>query len=356
MKLKRIGITHLSLKGRSNRGLAAVLGCSVLLSALLLCACDSGNLEAAQAAFDRGVAAYNALDMDSAKQAFAESCGLDGSLYEDAKQYLDAIGEYEKLYLSGVAAFEKGDYTSAASAFLGIKGYLNSEEYLASMDAVKARYENAAALYDAGDYLAAREAFMQLGDYQRSETYVANVDAMIGLYNEGVALMNRSSYINAARAFRAINTSFLDSEELIASCENRLNDETVKLGEYISNYNKEYDGKERIEGGDANILFYMKDTQGVWISGAMDESGVIRYMSFHIPEDTAAKLGTSAAKSALAHCIRALNPELASYADILAEFDGFDTQTGRQYGCMRVHRGENSHGGIVLTADYEPQG
>lgn len=340
-------------KAKTGWGGALVL-IFAFLFALLVCSCSKTDAKAAQAAFDRGAAAYERLDMDAAKEAFAECCKLDGSFFADAKQYLDAIDEYERLYSLGVAAFEKGDYNSAASNFLGIKNYLNSAEYLDRIDSIKADYENAAALYEAGEYLKAREAFLQLGDYGRSASYIANVDSMIGLYNEGVQLMNRSSYLNAARAFRAINTLFLNSDELIALCENRQSHETVKLGEYIYSYNAEYGGDVKIVSGNPGIVFDMKDSRGLVICGAMDESGVVRYISFCATPELQSRLGEAELNSAFAHCIRALNPELAEHSDILAQISDFTSQNGRLYGSMRVHSGVGADGIRVLTAEYEP--
>ena len=338
--------------GRARR--ACTLTLAALAALLLASSCAGGDREAAQRAFDRGAAAYEALDMDAAKQAFAECCRLDGSLYEDAKQYLDGIAQYESLYLQGVAAFEKGDYNSAYSAFLGIKDYLNSADYLARIDSLKADYESAVALYEAGEYIRSRAAFMQLGGYQRSEAYVANVDAMIGLYNEGISLMNRSSFQNAIRAFRAINTAFLDSEELIELCRGSEGGETVKLGEYIAGYTAEYGGSVNFVSINPGILFDMRDSRGVVICGAMDESGVVRYISFCIPKTVSDRLGVIETRSALAHCIRALNPELAEHESILADIEGCFTAQGVKYGCMRVHLGDGMDGTTVLTAEYEP--
>lgn len=333
----------------------AAARCGALLAALLLLpACSKNDPKAAQAAFDRGAEAYKALDMETAKQAFAECCKLDGSLYEDAKQYLDGIAQYESLYLQGVAAYEKGDYDAAESAFLGIGNYLNSEDYLAGIDRIKQDYLDAVELYESGEYLRARAAFMQLGDYQRSAAYVANVDSMIGLYNDGVQLMNRNSFINAARAFRAINTAFLDSKELMERCGISGNSETVKLGEYIYNYNAEYDNGVRIVGGTPGILFNMKDSRGLIICGAMDESGIVRYISFCVSAKLQAELGESGLNSAYAHCIRALNPELSKHSEIIDLISEYFTAEGRQYGCMRVHAGEGVDGIKVLTAEYEP--
>ena len=340
-------------EARTRRGRAALVS-SLALALLLGCACSKTDSAAAQKAFDRGAAAYEALDMDAAKQAFAECCKLDGSLYSDAKQYLDAISEYEKLYSQGVAAFENGDYTSASSCFLGINGYLNSAEYLAQIDGISAEYNSAVALYEAGEYLRAREAFMQLGDYQRCAAYIANVDSMIGLYNEGVQLMNRRSFTNAARAFRAINTLFLDSDELLALCENRRSDETVKLGEYIYSYNAEYGGDIKIVGGNPGIIFDMKDSRGLVICGAMDESGIVRYISFCASAELQNRLGEAELNSAFAHCIRALNPKLMEHSEILSDISNYTDQNGKLYGCMRVHAGEGMDGIRVLTAEYEP--
>lgn len=334
--------------------LPLALTCAAISALLLLSSCSKTDTEAAQAAFDRGSAAYNALDMDAAKQAFAECCRLDGALYADAKQYLDAICEYERLYTQGVAAFETGDYNTASSCFLGIKDYLNSAEYLERIEGLKRDYENAVALYEAGEYIKAREAFTQLGDYQRCAAYIANVDSMIGLYNEGIRLMNRNSYLNAARAFRAINTLFLNSDELIALCENSKSDETVKLGEYIYSYNAEYGGDIKIVSGNPGILFDVKDTRGLIICGAMDESGVVRYISFCAPAELQSRLGEAELNSAFAHCIRALNPKLAEHSAILEGISDYASQSGKLYGCMRVHAGEGVDGIRVITAEYEP--
>lgn len=352
MRMKPKTKQDMKMEKRTVRGGAALI--LALLFALLACSCSKTDSAAAQKAFDRGAAAYEALDMEAAKQAFAECCKLDGGLYADAKQYLDAIGEYERLYMQGVAAFGNGDHSTAASCFLGIKGYLNSEEYLERIDGIKAEYESAVALYESGEYLRAREAFMQLGDYQRCAAYIANVDSMIGLYNEGVQLMNRRSFMNAARAFRAINTLFLNSDELIALCENRQSSETVKLGEYIYSYNAEYGGDIKIVSGNPGILFDMKDSRGLIICGAMDESGIVRYISFCAPPALQSSLGEAELSSAFAHCIRALNPELSEHSAIIEGIADYFTETGRLYGCMRVHAGAGADGIRVLTAEYEP--
>lgn len=354
LKMKRKKqIEYAPVRGM-RRGKARACFSALFAALLMLSSCSDLDAAAAQAAFNRGMAAYNALDMDGAKQAFAECCKLNGSLYADAKQYLDGIAQYESLYTQGVAAYEKGDYDAASSAFLGIRGYLNSEEYLSSIERIKGDYLNAVALYEEGEYLKARAAFMQLGDYQRSAAYAANVDSMIGLYNEGIQLMNRNSFLNAARAFNAIKTAFLDSKALIERCSKISSAETVKLGEYINRYNAEYDGGVKIVGGTPGTLFNMRDSRGLIICGAMDESGVVRYISFCIPSALGTQLGADEMNSAFAHCIRALNPELAEHSEILSEISEYTSERGKAYGCMRVHAGKGEDGITVLTAEYEP--
>lgn len=330
--------------------------CCAFAALTALFACSGGASEAAQAAFDRGAAAYNSCDMEAAKQAFAECCRLDGALYEDAKKYLDGIAEYERLYLQGVSAYERGDYNAASSAFLGIKGYLNSEDYLNSIDGLKDEYDSAVRLYEAGEYLKARAEFLRLGDYQRAAAYAANIDSMIGLYNEGIRLMNRSSFQNAARAFTAINTRFLDSDEMLLLCERMRGSETVKLGEFIHGYTQEYGGESRLYGGSFGLFFELKDSRGLIISGAMDESGVVRRISFCVSRELASILGRAEVESTFAHCIRALNPSLAAHAGILSGISDYLTEQGRMYGSMRVHLGSGEDGMTVLTAEYEPQG
>ena len=337
-----------------RRGRALACFSALFAALLMLSSCSEIDAAAAQAAFNRGAAAYTALDMDAAKQAFAECCKLDGNMYADAKQYLDGIAQYESLYTQGVAAYEKGDYDAASSAFLGIRGYLNSEEYLSSIERIKADYLNAVALYEAGEYINARAAFMQLGDYQRCAAYIANVDSMIGLYNEGIQLMNRNSFLNAARAFRAINTEFLDSKALIERCAKLSSAETIKLGEYIYNYKAEFENGVKLVGSTPDTFFNMRDSSGLIICGAMDESGVVRYISFCVPAALGAQLGSDGMNSAFAHCIRAMNPELSEHSQILADISEYLTVQGKRYGCMRVHAGEGEDGITVLTAEYEP--
>ena len=321
-----------------------------VIAALVLCllfcaACASRDDEERKARYENGVASYNAGDFAAAKGFFV---GADG--YLDSADYLAVIEGYENLYLDGVKALADGDYRTAYSCFAGAGSYLNSRDYCAYIDSLNDQFEVGRLLYSQGQFLPARACFAAANGAGQSAEYLANIDSMVELYNHAVELMSSGSYMDAISAFRAINAEFEDSEQLIAECGERLKSSKVSLTGYIRNYNEGYEGENRIDAGHLEQEFSMRDGKGVLFSGMTDENGHITRISFGFTAEVRQRLGEEGMTKALMHCIRALNPYIATERSVLDGMFAYLSSTGAGYGSMWIRSFESSTGSLLIEA------
>lgn len=315
------------------------------LLCLFLTACAQKNDEEQKAAYESGVASYNAGDYAAAKSFFTEADG-----YLDSADYLTVIEGYENLYLDGVKALGDGDYRTAYSCFTGTGSYLNSHDYCAYIDSLNDQFEVGKLLYSQGQFLPARACFVAANGAGQSAEYIANIDSMVDLYNRAVDLMSAGSYMDAISAFRAINAEFEDSEQLIAECGERLKSSKVSLTGYIRNYNESYDGENRIDAGHLEQEFSMRDSKGVLFSGVTDEDGHITRVSFGFTAEVRESLGETGMTNALMHCIRALNPYIATERSVLDGMFAYLSRAGAGYGSMWIRSSESSTGSLLVEA------
>lgn len=322
----------------------ALIALSMLL--LVLFACKKGGK--AQEYFNEALEHYNKFEMNEAKLLFTKSA------LEDAEPYLASIKQHEDYYLRAVEAFDKGDFATAEPLFTGIKQYLNSAEYLDSITEKKAEYEGAVELYKNGEYLNALAAFTRALPYAHSGEYIENIEKMYALYMDAFEYVALGDYKNAIIALKAINTDFENSAELIAELEKRADSQPITLGAFIMRYNDEFNDGTKIVAGKTDDLFYMVDTNGAWISGAMDERGAIRYISIYLDKKTRTALAAEGERLTLASFIHAIAPDCSDKDTVLADLPAYLRESGLKYACMHISGGENEYGGIVARAEYRP--
>ena len=325
---------------------ALALLAAALFAVLPLAGCSDSDAEKRQL-FDAGVRAFNSGDFDEARRCFISS-----DHYAEADSYLEAIAGYEDLYLRGVAAFEAKDYASAGSCFAGVRNYLNSKDYLERIDKLREQYEVGRLLYDEGQFLPARAAFIAADGYEQSAAYLENIDSMVGLYNRGVELMNTGNCMDALTTFLAINTEFEDSAELIGLCRSRLTVSRTSLNAYIKNYNEGYGGEVKIDAGNLDSDFSLRDSRGVLFSGTTDENGMITRIGFGFTAEVRESLGEEGMTAALCHCINALNPYIADLPAVQDGLFAYLSRTGAGYGAMWVRSVDAGSGALLIEAQF----
>lgn len=334
-------------KSRIFDKLAKTLALIVLaLLTLALFACKNGGK--ARKYFNEALEHYNRFEMNEAKLLFTKSA------LKDAEPYLESIKQHEDYYLRAVEAFDEGDFATAESIFASIKQYLNSAEYLDAITEKKSEYEGAVELYTNGEYLKALASFTRALPYAYSKEYIENIEKMYALYTDAFEYVALGDYKNAILALKAINTDFENSAELIAELQKRADSQPITLGAFILRYNGEFDDGTKIVAGKTDDLFYMLDTNGAWISGAMDENGSIRYISLYLDKKTRAALTSEGERLTLASFIHAIDPDYSEKDSVFADLPTYLRDSGWKYSCMHVSGGENEYGGIVARAEYRP--
>lgn len=324
---------------------------AILLVASSFCLMLGGcNTEASRQrkSFEQGVEYYDNGELELARQCFIEANG-----YGTSAGYLEAIDEYENLYIQAVAMVNDHDYINAYRIFSAIPKYGNSADYIAYIDDMKSKFESGEALYETGDYLAARAYFESANGYAESIIYIENIDNMSALYNQGMEYKNAGNFADAIVAFQAINANFEGSEALIQECIDALAVLPPKVRAYIMHYNNEYpDGSVAIEAGNITAQFVLSDNQGVLFTGVADETEGITYLSFWFSPELVAQLGESGYLDALARCIHALNPYAEEFSTVRAGIQSYLDGT-RAYGCMQISSQVDNSGSIVVNAIFE---
>lgn len=335
-KARSVSISRLGL-----RIFAAVLALACLFAA----ACAEQGTDAQKTSYENGVKSYNAGDLGTAKGFFIEADG-----YADSGDYLAVIEGYEKLYLDGLNALGSGDLPTAYSCFAGAGSYLNSKDYISYIGSLNDQFEIGKLLYSQGQFLPARACFVAANGSGQSAEYIANIDSMVELYNHAVDLMNTGSYMDAVSTLHAINAEFEDSEQLIAECGERLKSSKVSLNGYIRNYNEGYEGESKIDAGHLDQEFSLRDSKGILFSGTTDENGLITRISFGFTAEVRESLGENGMTDTLMHCIRALNPYIATENAVLDGMFAYLSRTGAGYGSMWIRSAESSTGSLLIEA------
>lgn len=309
-------------------------------------ACKNGS--ASQELFDKAIEHYNAFEMNEAKLLFTKS-GL-----KDAGAYLESIKQFETYYIRAVNAYESGDYSTAEAVFTSIKDYLNSAEYLKAISDVKDEYARAVELYEEGRYLEALSEFMPIEKYAHSAEYIENIEKMRSLYADAFEYVALGDYRNAVAALKAINAPFENSAEIIEELEKRTASQPIRLGSFIKRYEAEFRDGTKIEGGETGELFYMVDSHGAWISGAMDENGSIRYISVYLNKRARNSLKKEGERLTISSFIHALDPDFADKETVFSDLPTYLRESGWRYSSMQISGGEDEYGGIVARAEYRP--
>lgn len=310
---------------------------------------DTAAIEQAKRLYDQGVTAYENWDFDEAKRCFAES-----GMYGNASDFIEAIEKYEKRYFDAVEAMERRDYPTALAAFESMPKYQNCQEYIDRISELKSEYEHGVELYNSNQFREAREAFANSGGYLHSDEYIENIDEMVERYNRGIALIDQGNYLEAIPEFRGINAPFEDTEAKIRFCMDNIKFSRVSLEHFIRSYNEEQNGEAKIEAGNPEREFTLRDSLGILFGGTTDENGWIETMTIEFPSDVRKALGDEGYKDAVCRCIHALNPYERSFEELRADIDTYISSNGGEYGIMwiRTVHGENSSRLIEIIRYY----
>lgn len=340
---------------RQRAALCCLAAAFMLLAAMLLSGCSSlnqgiGSLFGNQRKefYQKGVDAYNNNDFYAARDYFRTAEG-----YANSKSYLEAIDEYERLYLEAVELLEAKDYEAAKRTFEAVEAFGNSKDYLAYIADLKAFYTEAMQLYAGQDFVAARERFVQSSDYGNAADYIKSIDDMEERYQSAMALYNEHKYRAAISVFEAIGANYKDTYDMISACYGKLEHGSVNITNYLGAYLKSHEQ----EGDPVTYTltdinetgFMVSDSYGVLFTGNTDEYGQITSVSFWLDESITDQLGKEKANGLLAHCIRALDIEMMSYSDVLANMDSY-TGGLATYGNFTFSLKFESSGHAVLTA------
>ncbi len=328
------------------RIIAALLaGALLLLFAFALCGCGERRKS-----YEAGVAAYEAHDYYGARDYFTAADG-----YMRSQEYLDAIAEYERLYLLGVDNLNNKQYEQARSLFSAIAEFGNSSEYVDYIDELKSFYDDGVSLYSEGDYVAARERFVQSCEYGAAGDYIASIDKMEEFYQAAMALYNEHRYQEAIDVFEGIGVNYRDTYDKLTELYGLLERKSILLTSYMEAYLKSH-----AEGGDAITFpltdindtgFMISDSDNVLFIGNTDGFGYIVSISFWISTAIVDELGDEGVHALLAHCIRALNIDMMSYDDTLLGMDDY-LSGAATYGNFRFELTHDESGFIILTAVY----
>lgn len=300
--------------------------------------------------YDRGVEAYEAHDFYTARDLFLTADG-----YANSQDYLDAIDEYERIYLIGVQQLEDKEYDKARSSFEAVRVFANAEEYIAFIDEIKAFYEEGLRLYSEQDFVGAKENFERSAGYGSSERYIASIDDMEEKYQFAMMLYNENKLEAAIKAFEAIGANYKDTYDIISAIYGELEHGGILITDYLAAYLKSHED----EGDPVEFVltdinetgFMITDSQGLLIIGNTNEQGIVTDVSFWVGEELAATLTKEQINAMLTHGIRALDIEMMSCADILANFDEYANGKAT-YGNFTFELRYDDSGYAVLTGEF----
>lgn len=335
----------------------AALGLALITALAMLCGCAAldqsiedlaGGNDPHKEYYDKGVEAYNNGDFYSAREYFLTADG-----YQNSQEFLDAIDEYERIYLEGVAQFESEDYEAAMKSFTAVKKFSNAAEYVDHINGLKAYYDEGLRLYKEQDFVAARERFVQSCNYGQAASYIASIDSMEEKYQVAMGLYNENKYRAAIAAFEAIGANYKDTYDIISAIYGILEHSGVNITTYLASYKKSFeDVGESVEFvlTDVNETgFMITDSNGLLLIGNTKEDGTVTEVSFWMEEAMLENLTEDEANGLFAHCIRALDIDMMTYEDVLANMDEY-TDGKATYGNFTFELDFDDAGYAVLKA------
>lgn len=300
--------------------------------------------------YEKGVEAYENADYYAAREYF-----LTAEEYGNSKDYLEAIDEYERLYLDGVAKLEAKDYIGARSTFEAVSDFSNASEYIAYIDELKGFYDEGMRLYGEQDFVAAREQFVRSCDYLNADDYIKSIDDMEQKYQYANQLYIEGKLEAAIQAFEAIGANYKDTYDILSAIYGELEHGGAALTDYLYAYLKSHEDEGapvQYELTDVNeSSFMITDSQGLLMIGDIDDFGSITEVSFWVGEELAAELTEEQINAMLAHCIRALDIEMMSYADVVSNIKVY-TNGEATYGNYAFELIYDDSGYAVLKAKY----
>ena len=326
--------------------------CAVILVLLAVCAflgCEQDpEQERIKAYYDLGVEAYNNKDFYTAREYFREA-----ESYGNSKDYLEAIEEYERIYLEGVSKLESRDYDGARACFEAVKDFSNSAQQLEYIDGLKLFYQDALRCYSEEDYVLARERFSQSMGYSRADEYIASIDAMEEIYQKALLLYHEQNYRAAIAELESIGVNYRDTYDLISTIYGELEHAGVKITDYLAAYLKSHQDEpvEFLVTDINEIGFMVTDTAGLLFTGNTDEYGIIQSVSFWVDEKIVAQHGRDYVDRLLAHCIHALAIDLMGYQDVLDNMEEY-TEGRATCGNFAFDLDYEDNGYAVLNANY----
>ncbi len=332
-----------------KRALAALLAFCTALLVFAGCTQDPEK-ERAKAYYDLAVEAYNNKDLLTAREYFIAADG-----YGNSKTFIEAIDEYERIYLEAVQQLEAKDYDAAKASFEAVRDYSNAEDYLVYINDLKAFYEDGLRLYSEEDFELSRERFVQSCDYGRAAEYIASIDAMESRYQDAMRLYREQHYNAAIAAFEAIGANYKDTYDMISVCYGELEHAGVSITDYLTAYLKSNgDENEQVSFvmTDVNETgFMVSDTKGMLFTGSTDVYGIVQSIAFWVDDNIVVEKGRAYVDRLLAHCIRALDIEMMSYSDVLANIAEY-TDGKATYGNFSFELSYEDSGHAVLNARY----
>lgn len=318
---------------------------AAVLCALLFCSCvTNGEI----AAYNAGVEAYNAKDFARAKQCF-----IAANDYGNSKSYLNAIAEFERIYLEALSFFDARDYEAAKNSFKAIADFENASEYVDFISRLEQRYDEGLAAYESEDYVLAKERFVQSMGYKDANEYVSRIDRFEDSYQIALGYAEEGNYPQAIEAFRRIGVNYRDSEqkieELLALIRSKGVTAVQLLTFYFESSSKAGDNVSITTTDINDAAFTATTSDEILITGDIDREGYITAVSFWLPDKKAKELGEDKVERIFAHMIRALGANEAEFDGVLESLTGYlegQTESGGYWFSTR----EDGSGFKVLEA------